>query len=254
MLQPTGLPLHILPLALVRRGPAAVRIVLQAAQPGTIVIADATTDGDLDMLVAAADGLGPGVAVAGSAGLAAALARAQRQTILDAPQLTRAHAVLLVVGSRQPASRRQLALAAERFGPAVVWPPADAGTDSRVIKAVVAQASSDPAVLLLATSPVPAANPLSVAAGIAAAAAALISAHAIRRVFCTGGGIARVLCDRLGIRLLSVSGRVLEGMPALRALDGVPGLVLVTKAGGFGSDDTLLRAHRYLAGEEVMLQ
>ena len=80
------------------------------------------------------------------------------------------------------------------------------------------------------------------------AAARLITERGIRRVFCTGGEVARAVSDRLGIHRFSVQGRVQEGMPALRAEDGISGYVMVTKAGGFGSDDSLLHACRYLVG------
>jgi hypothetical protein len=39
-------------------------------------------------------------------------------------------------------------------------------------------------------------------------------------------------------------------MPALRAEDGMPGLVMVTKAGGFGGEESMLRACSYLAGTD----
>lgn len=57
-------------------------------------------------------------------------------------------------------------------------------------------------------------------------------------IFATGGRTAEALCDRLRIRVLRVVGEVRPGIPASRSLDGyLPGLRLVTKAGGFGRAD-----------------
>ena len=55
----------------------------------------------------------------------------------------------------------------------------------------------------------------------------------------TGGETARAVLSRLGIRALRVVGEVETGVPILVAEGS--GLPVVTKAGDFGSPETLLR-------------
>jgi GntR family transcriptional regulator/MocR family aminotransferase len=58
------------------------------------------------------------------------------------------------------------------------------------------------------------------------------------------------LCRALRGGLLELTGEVLPGMPRARLLDGgLPGLPIVTKAGGFGPRDALTRAIASLRGQ-----
>lgn len=60
---------------------------------------------------------------------------------------------------------------------------------------------------------------------------------AARSVLLTGGATAEAALDALGISVLTVAGEACPGMPACRAGD----LVIVTKSGGFGEPDALVR-------------
>jgi uncharacterized protein YgbK (DUF1537 family) len=54
----------------------------------------------------------------------------------------------------------------------------------------------------------------------------------------TGGNTAEAICDSLRIRTLRLREEIRPGIARCRALDGRrPGLILVTKAGGFGKAD-----------------
>lgn len=241
----------LLPLPVVRAGPSAIGAHLQAAPEETVVVADAVENVDLDAIVAAAEGSGRRVAYAGSAGLAAALARAGGTVVASASPLSEPGAALFVVGSLQPVARRQLAVAAECFGPAVVLPASGRyGRSNTPLDPLLSPSLRRSSAILLTTPDEEAVDRRAFAALAGQAAAALIVEHAIRRVFVTGGEVARVLCERLNITRLVVRGQVLEGVPALMALDGLPGLQVVTKAGSFGDDDTLVRVYRYLSGRE----
>lgn len=241
----------LLPLHVVRAGPAALGAHLLAAPENTFVIGDAVENADLDAIVAAAEASGRPIAYAGSAGLAAALGRWNGAAAASAPPLSAPADALFVVGSVQPVARRQLAVAADCFGPALVLPANGPYGRSNALLAAMAEPSLRRSGAILLTTPdEEGPNRRAFAALVGKAAAELIVQHAIRRVFVTGGELARDLCERLNVTLLVVRGQVLEGVPALLAVDGLPGLHLVTKAGGFGDDDTLLRVYRYLAGRE----
>jgi uncharacterized protein YgbK (DUF1537 family) len=53
----------------------------------------------------------------------------------------------------------------------------------------------------------------------------------------SGGATAQVILERLGVHVLSLMGEALPGLPLARG----GGLTFVTKSGGFGGEDTLLR-------------
>lgn len=61
-----------------------------------------------------------------------------------------------------------------------------------------------------------------------------------RTLFVTGGETAAAIMDKLGCGLLEVKGEVLPGLPCALALNGFPGLKVVTKSGGFGSSETVV--------------
>src|SRR5439155_4546261 len=124
-------PVATVPLATVRRGPAAVLARLGRFEGA--FVADAETDADLDALAPAGDGTG--ILVAGSAGLAAGLARQLgreargRDRWASLPPLARP--LLVVAGSAHPVTRAQvLRLRArgidERWG---LWPDGADGVE-----------------------------------------------------------------------------------------------------------------------------
>lgn len=69
----------------------------------------------------------------------------------------------------------------------------------------------------------------------------LASQHQFGSLFACGGETASAILARLGVGLLELEGEILPGVPVSRALDGVKGLQIVTKSGGFGARDTLQR-------------
>jgi uncharacterized protein YgbK (DUF1537 family) len=85
---------------------------------------------------------------------------------------------------------------------------------------------------------------------LATVAARLLRAGLAGGVVASGGDTVAALCRALGGGQLELKGEILPGMPCARLLDGeLPGLPIVTKAGGFGPVDALVRAIRSLRGE-----
>ena len=71
----------------------------------------------------------------------------------------------------------------------------------------------------------------------------LLRDPAVAGVVVSGGDTLAALCRGLGVGLLELGDEALPGMPRVRVLDGIrPGLRLVTKSGGFGPDDALIKA------------
>ncbi len=213
-------PIAPLPLLAVRRGPEDVRARLQrfTGAGGRAVVADAETDADLSVLAAA--GLGRPVLLAGSAGLAAALVAelpATRPGDRNAPRVRFRRPILVVAGSAHPVTRAQVERLGRPDGLDVIVPPASEGAD-------------DPA------------RRRETLARLADAAHARIERARPGTLLLTGGETAIAVLRALGAGALSLAGELEPGV-ALGTLVGGPfdGLALVTKAGGFGDADTLVR-------------
>jgi uncharacterized protein YgbK (DUF1537 family) len=221
------------PLATVRRGPGAVSARL--ARGLRAVVADAEQDEDLWALARA---IGPDILPAGSAGLATALAGALAPDHPPA-SIQVARPLLVVAGSAHPVATRQLdrlrahgvpsaTIRREVEGVSAHWTRADAFALTVSREALEAPTSAR----------------AEMAARLAAAAAALLREGPPRRptLVLVGGETAVAVCRALGATAIAVRGPVEPGV-ALGSLRDGPwaGLVVVTKAGGFGDAATLVR-------------
>lgn len=207
-------PVGLVPLLTVRRGPAAVAARLRAWTDagGRALVCDAETDADLAVLAPAAEELP--VLLAGSAGLAAALAAR-----LSPPMPRRRAAprgpLLVVAGSAHPATRSQLArLEAQGIGG--IWPPDAAGAPAGHREAVIR--------------------------ALAEATRRRLEREVPGTLLLTGGETAYAVCRALGASGIALGGELEPGL-AVGVLLGGPfdGLSVVTKAGGFGDPETLVR-------------
>jgi len=176
--------------------------------------------------------------------------------VLPPPSVERTAAAdfLLIVGTLHPASRRQLAALVEQVNPKVweitITPRLRACGDELPASTNILDLQRSERCLVV-TSPatrVTAASAL--VRDLSATAAQVIRQDGIRRVFVTGGEVARALCDALDITRLALRGQLVDGVPVMVAQGGLPDLELVTKAGGFGDDHTLLSVYAYLAGQD----
>jgi uncharacterized protein YgbK (DUF1537 family) len=167
------------------------------------VIADAQRDDDLDLLVDAALAARPVPLLAGSAGLARALAA--RLELLPGPVTLPRGRWLLVAGSRHPATRAQCRVAAGA-GITVLASPEESRDNHR-----------------------------EVAVHLAAAAVEMLEAEPWDLVAVTGGETAIALHRALGAERIDVLGAPCPGLALgwLR-IPGRPSVPVVTKAGGFG--------------------
>jgi uncharacterized protein YgbK (DUF1537 family) len=253
-----GRPVHGLELAIVRRGPAAVAEALRASA-GAIVIADAETDADLASLAGAAVTCGLRL-LCGSAGLARALADALLLLpIAPLPQFPgpgascTAGPVLVVAGSRHARTARQVESARRHHGAEVVRPaPAFPNGDGRAVAAAVRAvtrrlARGQDVILTTAGMGDGSSGEKMVAAQLGRTARALAAGGRVKGLVLTGGDTAAAVCSALAATTLWLRGEVRPGIAWGRLLDGaLPGLPVVTKAGGFGADDALEAALRHL--------
>jgi uncharacterized protein YgbK (DUF1537 family) len=199
-------PLAWIPLDQARAGAAslAARIGRLA---GTVIVADAEHDADLDTLVDAALTSGVALVLVGAAGLGRALA-SRLSLLAENVALRPQGRWLLVAGSRHPSTRAQVE-AARAAGLCVVAAP-----------------------------PQPIADRREVARRLAAEAQAWLARETFDGIAVTGGETAIALCETLGAEGIELIGPPRPGLALgrLRTADRPP-LPLLTKAGGFGEPD-----------------
>ena len=183
-----------------------------------IRIVDAATDADLEQVAVsiAADGLA--VIPVGSGGLAEALATTLVRSVrlLDLSTLTnrRNSRILLQLSSMNPVSRTQVARLKAAFPDVLVLAPPEERGDSA-----------------------------EVAGNLARQAAACVNNHQCDVLGMIGGDGARATLGQLGASAVRIVGSLVEGIP-LGVVSGgdADGMLVFTKAGGFGADDALVRA------------
>lgn len=203
---------------------------LQVAMP------DMATDGDLDRAVA---GAGPGMVLAGARGLAAALARRLGGAAVPSPPARLPGPVALAIGSRDPITRAQVA-ALRTARPGLAVTPAPDGA---------APPFAGRGDTLLLASPGPGADGATVSARLAAA---FCRDHLPGRaaLVLTGGETASAVLAAMGVQVLDLLGEVGPGLPLSRPLDFPDAPLIVTKSGGFGAADALVRLMPQETGQE----
>ena len=206
-------PVSWIPLDHVRAGTTTLSARLERLA-GTVTIADAQSDGDLEALAEAALAVAPVPLLVGSAGLAQALARILRLGA-DPPRVPAGRRWLVLAGSRHPATRRQISVARQ------------AG------------------IQVLSTPEAEQPDRLATAAHLAAKARALLERETFDLVVVTGGETAVALYAALDAERIDLVGTPAPGLAlgCLRAR-GRAGLPLLTKAGGFGEPDLLISLRR----------
>ncbi|WP_011339281.1 four-carbon acid sugar kinase family protein [Cereibacter sphaeroides] len=193
-------------------------------------VIDARTDAEIE--AALPDDLATQVFV-GAAGLAAALAR---RLWPDAPS-TRTHLLstpaLFAIGSRDPVTLAQIAA------------PHALPIHEAPNGAVPALPAAD--ALLVRMTPAEPACPAAVAGDtFARGIAASMTARPVATLFACGGESANAILAELGIGQLDLLGELLPGIPVSEAHHAGRRLRIVTKSGGFGPPDTVVKLVKFL--------
>ena len=239
MLRAEGVETAVVPLQQIR---ASAGDALRAAAEGaSAVVCDAETDGDLALIARASARLPRRVVWAGSSGLARQLPKALGLRPGPAPQLPprRKGPVLTLVGSRAGASRAQADALASAPGVFSLLLQPEALLARRQPGEELERALREGRDCVVAID-VTRELDLGKALELAQALSDFAAPHATRSsgVIATGGDTARALLASLDLSGIALLGEIEPGVPF-----GLAGsLLLVTKAGAFGSRETLLRA------------
>jgi D-threonate/D-erythronate kinase len=237
------------------RGPGLRDLVLHGAGHHDVLVFDAESENDLQAVATAASMLGEKVIWAGSAGLARYLPHvtAGRPGLPTAP-LPVAGPVLFVVGSASSVSRAQVQRLAAESGIIQVTVPTSVlhvGPDSagwlvqqRALDAALA-GGGDVIVLLGEEEPVDLGRGLLLCRSLAQLVAPLAGHFAA--LVSTGGETARALLQAVGAVGLRLVGEIEPGVP-LSVTEGWGPIPVITKAGAFGTVETLSHCRAVLHG------
>lgn len=198
------------------------------------VVPDATSQADIESALCSMDHDLP----VGARGLAEALAlRMAPHELPSSPRRLSAPAIC-VIGSTDPITDVQIERL-RRACPDLAYVPAPDGTtpDHLMVSA--------PLTVLRATSGNEPTDPVVVARRLGDALIRLQPRPGTALVI-SGGATAQVVLRALGLAVLELEGEALPGLPIARA----GGFTIITKSGGFGDPDTLLRLLGHLGGSE----
>lgn len=250
-----------------QQDPGSLRSALEAAYAAgeRILVVDAVTDADLAVLAEAVIQARVPLLPAGSAGLAVALARVWEHSAAAEPielsgwpaggrhllQISSLNLVSLEQVERLRGHEGFDVVVGEPSLAALRSPEASRDWLQKLLECDGAAATGDadgaapPAVTVIITPQgrLPAAEASRVATGLGGITAALIRTGAFTRAGLIGGDGALAALHALGCHSLRVLDNLEEGLPLAVAVDGAaPRLPIFTKAGGFGSPDSLVRA------------
>lgn len=253
MLQAHGLRAGLLPLDQVRAGVETLSTMLGKLADGCdVIVCDAETERDLAVVAACSLQLGPRALCAGSAGLARQLAEAAG---LARPRAAGAMpvvsgSVVFVIGSRSSVSRRQAAALATRDGMANLAGDPTATREELLASGSAARlgaalAAGQDAIIWQPEDPATDAAEARSCGGVAALLAA--QRDRIGAVFATGGETARCLLEALDVEALDLVGEIERGVP-MGIARGPRRFPVITKAGAFGTDTTLVTCRSLLRG------
>jgi D-threonate/D-erythronate kinase len=202
-----------------------------------VIVLDSETESDLDAIAARCMDRND-LILAGSTGLMRALARHWAGPVLPRNAIrTPGRRVLIVVGSVNSQSREQLEVLRRATIP--VFPISQDSDPELLADSIALEFDSFDAITL--TTTIASADPTLIGAALSQTAARLVERAAIDAIVVTGGDTMATLLDRLGTHSLSVCYEIEPGIP-LCLLTEPRYLPLISKAGGFGSPEVLLKA------------
>ncbi len=226
-----------------------VREILGPVATARVNIPDTSTSADLVSAVTAMKAaLGPWIGV-GSGALAVVVARTDADTAVPpfAAALPRVAAspVLMVGGSAHPLNRRQIETL--RLGNEIAVHELSFEQPHAAGASAAAALRTGHGVILHV--PVPRATRTAAVEAMADAALVAIQEGGARRFFMTGGETAFAICRRLGVEALVFAREIEPGLSLSVGESKLGPLLIAVKPGGFGDEQTWVRAWEALQAE-----
>ena len=249
LLSESGLSCSLIDIEIVRSNPASLHQALsQSAEQADVIVCDAVTDHDLLAIAKASLTLPSLTALAGSAGLAAQLTQAIGITPRNQPSEWHFSSgpTLFVVGTAASITLEQTRILQSTLDVATLHAtPADLLNSPALQSQIIQDMKSGRDALLLVNGGEHCSNHQE---QLPQALSELIPqcAPLLGGLVATGGETARAVLDALGVQRLRVLGEVETGLPFSVADVWMRPLPVITKAGAFGSPQSLVRCHDFL--------
>ena len=257
ILRDEGMSSALIDIATVRSGTRSLRTAIsRVAEEVDVIVCDGETNHDLQEIAIASMVLGPGTVWAGSAGLAHHLPRAAgfafaRVSIPDQPLAS--GPTLFVVGSRSYTSREQVALLAASPNILTIsvsnqilieGASSELWQEHKLAMTELLNSGRDVVVLPVSEHSIESNDvPL-----LSAALAQLVApcSQSVGALVATGGETARAVLDAWRVSRLHLIGELEAGLPLSLAENGNRWLPILTKAGSFGTSQTLIHCWQFL--------
>lgn len=253
----------------VRRGGDALLEVVTSyyKQDPRVLIIDAETDDDLDNIAYVCSRLPDDVLLAGAAGLAAHLPPLWGSCGFSCNKSSRCGLTLIVIGSRNPTTLTQMKhlMASEKTavvklsGSEILFGDTNAEIlrcSNQISLNLNSKKPLDSILLTVDTildadaqkcSTYNVGQQEAIASALGRISLNVFSWGAISSILVGGGDTAYHLCQALCARQINLITEILPGIPLGRLAGGIcDGLLIVTKAGGFGPPDALLQVMKFL--------
>jgi len=242
----------------IEAGPEALQQAI-SNKPENVVVCDVMEVSHLSGIAWAAALAGGQWLLCGSGGLA----RELHLLIADVPRTEKEQTkrkpvgpALVVVGTRNQVAASQLLKARDQLGIPVLNLEAEklnkegilSGKPESVLKEADTLIGEGKGIAISSTFSryVPALKQ-SMAGIMAEIVAGILASHQFAGLFLSGGDIAVEVCRRLQVSAIQVHGEVEPGVPAGELMGGqYPGMRVVTKAGGFGTEEAMVKSIFYL--------
>jgi uncharacterized protein YgbK (DUF1537 family) len=242
-----------------------LQIIRIAGRAHDVVVVEATEESTLDTLSEVIAQLGPEALPAGSAGLALALARAWRPrggSVAKNPGVIKVNGTILILRtSANEVSRHQISRVVEglrsedllTLAPKISDLSSEKSAQDWIGRLRIANSKSRMLILEVPGERVEG-EPLveasqRIARGMASAVKLIVESLGVEALVLIGGDGVDATLAALGVRNLRVIRNIVEGVPVSETLgnSGQP-MIVVTKAGGFGDENTLLTVLEWLQG------
>jgi len=223
------------------RGEGLEAMLTKAAGDHGVLICDAETEGDLTTLVRVVRTSVPAALLVGSGALATALARELSSPVgaPAVPPLPAIDSLLILCGSRHPASQQQLDLLAEKEPGSVVsvTPGVDDATETGERVAASLRSRRVAAIRFDGKEPASAESAARLLTCIGTFARDLLARVAPAAIFLTGGETAWTVCNILRGNSLEILAELEPGVVLARlGCEARQDVLIITKPGGFGAD------------------
>lgn len=227
--------------------------IIEANKENSVLVLDAVTEHDLETISLTVRELSGNIILAGSAGLANFLSSLQSEKTLDS-QIPSKGAVLVIAGSHNPVTATQIEELAKHTGQRPIWINtgniingySDVERDRALEK--INQVADEPLIILAVDSLNSICTPLiptdlsSIAAVLGDIVKTIVENIEIKALVTTGGDTSLHVCETLGVVGINLNKELLPGIPLGYLMGGIAdGIPIITKAGGFGTRDSLLK-------------